>query len=136
MLHGTGESYGGGRVGLNVPLGDQVTLSAYGQYDKLLDTVVGGQVSYRFATNGGFVNDSNLRAKTPASPTPWQAGEFNTDRATQVALNQDRGHAFTQPTFEATTISSTTLNNLISNADAIIRLKAGEEARFSRMEHC
>ena len=52
VLHGTGESYGGGRVGLNVPLGDQVTLSAYGQYDKLLDTVVGGQVSYRFATNG------------------------------------------------------------------------------------
>ena len=131
VLHGTGDSYGGGRVGLNVPVGDQVTLSAYGQYDKLLDTVVGGQVSYRFATNGGFVNDPNLRAKTPASPTPWQAGEFNTGRATQVALNQDRGHAFSQPTSEETTISSTNLNNLISNADAIMRLKAGEEATFS-----
>ena len=131
VLHGTGDSYGGGRVGLNVPVGDQVTLSAYGQYDKLLDTVVSGQVSYRFATNGGFVNDPNLRAKTPASPTPWQAGEFNTGRATQVALNQDRVQAFSQPTSEATTISSTNLNNLISNAEAIIRLKAGEEARFS-----
>lgn len=131
VLHGTGDSYGGGRVGLNVPVGDQVILSAYGQYDKLLDTVVGGQVSYRFATNGGFVNDPNLRAKTPESPTPWQAGEFNTGRATQVALNQDRGHAFSQPTSEETTISSTNLNNLISNADALIRLKAGEEATFS-----
>ena len=131
VLHGTDDSYGGGRVGFNIPIGDRVTLSAYGQYDKLLDTVVGGQVSYRFATNGGFVNDPNLRAKTPASPTTLQAGEFNTGRATQVALNQGQGHAFSLPTSEARTTSSTNLNNLISNDDVIIRLKAGEEARFS-----
>ena len=131
VLHSTGDSYGGGRIGLNAPVGDRVALSAYGQYDNLLDTVVGGEISYRFGTNGGFVNDPNLPAKKLASPAPRQAGKFNTDRVKRVALNEDQGNAFSQPALESTTISSTNLNSLINNADTIIRLKAGEEARFS-----
>ena len=131
VLHGIGDSYGGGRVGLNVPIGDQVTLAAYGQYDELLDTVVGGQISYRFATNGGFVNDPNLRPQTPASPMPWQTGEFNTGRPMQIALNQGNSHEPAQPALQPATVASTSLDHLISDADGVVRLKAGEEATFS-----
>ena len=64
-------------------LGDQVTLSLR-SVRQLLDTVVGGQVSYRFATNGGFVNDPNLRPKHRIT-TPWQAG--NSIQAGQCKLH-------------------------------------------------
>mgnify|MGYP001180523458 FL=1 len=131
VLRGIGDSYGGGRIGLNVPIGDQVTLSTYGQYDELLDTVVGGQISYRFATNSGFVNDPNRRPQRPSSPLPWQASEFNTGRPMQIALNRSRGTTPTQPRTNTTPIANTNFNNLISEADTIVRLKAGEEATFS-----
>ena len=133
VLHGIGESYGGGRVGLNVPIGDQVTLAAYGQYDELLRHGGGGQISYRFATNGGFVNDPNLRHRTPASPMPWQTGEFNTGRPMQIALNQgkatDAAHAHAG--LETSTTQATGISDLISDADGVVRLKAGEEATFN-----
>ena len=132
VLRGIGDSFGGGRVGLNVPIGDQVTLSTYGQYDALLDTVVGGQISYRFATNGGFVSDPNRRPQRPSSPLPWQASEFNTGRPVQLALNRSRVTTPTQPSTNTTTISDTGFNKLdISKAGAIVVLKAGEEAIFS-----
>ena len=130
VLHGIGDSYGGGRVGLNVPIGNQVTLAAYGQYDELLDTVVGGQISYRFATNGGFVNDPNVRPQAPTSPMPWQASEFNTGRPMQIALNQGNSHEPAQPALQQATVASTSLDQLISVAGNV-RLKAGEEATFS-----
>ena len=131
VLHGIGDSYGGGRVGLNVPIGNQVTLAAYGQYDELLDTVVGGQISYRFATNGGFVNDPNTRLQAPSSPRPWQTSEFNTAKPMKIALNKGKTAEPAQTTLEQTTLASTNLNQLISNAGSVIRLKAGEEATFS-----
>jgi len=132
VLRGIGDSYGGGRVGMNVPIGDQVILSTYAQYDALLDTVVGGQISYRFATNGGFVSDPNRRSQRPSSPLPWQASQFNTGRPVQLALNRSRGTAPTQPSTNTTSDSNTSFNKLdISEASAIVRLKAGEEATFS-----
>jgi len=125
LLHGIGESYGGGRVGVNVPIGSQLTLSAYGQYDNLLDTVVGGQVSYRFATNGEFVNDPNLREPAQPSPLPWQSSEFNTGRPMQIALQRGDG---AQPQITETQSLPSSFRNLIGKADATVRIKAGEVA--------
>ena len=132
VLHGIGDSYGGGRVGLNVPIGNQVTLAAYGQYDELLDTVVGGQISYRFATNGGFVNDPNLRPQTPSSPMPWQKSEFNTGRPMQIALNQGNTPEPAQQALQPATVANSSLHQLISNVDSVVHLKAGEEATFNQ----
>ena len=132
VLHGIGDSYGGGRVGLNVPIGNQVTLAAYGQYDELLDTVVGGQISYRFATNGGFVNDPNLRPQTPSSPMAWQKNEFKTGRPMQIALNQGNTPEPAQQALQPATIANSSLHQLISNVDSVVHLKAGEEATFNQ----
>jgi hypothetical protein len=86
VLNGIGNNYGGGRIGLNVPVGNQVDLSAYGQYDDLLNTVVGGQVSYRFATAGSFVRDPNLRPGRTASPLPWLNSQWQNGQPLQLAL--------------------------------------------------
>jgi len=86
VLNGIGNNYGGGRIGLNVPVGNHVDLSAYGQYDDLLNTVVGGQVSYRFATAGNFVRDPNLRPGRTASPLPWLNSQWQNGQPVQLAL--------------------------------------------------
>ena len=86
VLNGIGNNYGGGRIGLNVPVGNQVDLSAYGQYDDLLNTVVGGQVSYRFATAGNFVRDPNLRPGRTASPLPWLNSQWQNGQPVQLAF--------------------------------------------------
>ena len=86
VLNGIGNNYGGGRIGLNVPVGNQVDLSAYGQYDDLLNTVVGGQVSYRFATAGSFVRDPNLRPGRTASPLPWLNSQWQNGQPLQLAF--------------------------------------------------
>lgn len=73
VLHGIGESFGGGRVSLSVPIGEHVDLTAYGQRDGLLDTTVGGQVRIRFPVGSHFVNDPNRSARLMPSPLPWRA---------------------------------------------------------------
>ncbi len=131
VLHGIGESFGGGRIGVNVPIGNQVMLSTYGQYDNLLDTVIGGQISYRFATKGGFVNDPNLQKQTASSPMPWQGKEFNTSSPMQIAMGHQRDSSpFQADTAEKVEISEMT--NLIGSTDAVVQIKAGEQATFSR----
>ena len=133
LLHGVGESFGGGRVGVNVPIGNQLTLSAYGQYDNLLDTVVGGQVSYRFATKGGFVEDPNVQPQVLASPMPWQAREFKTGNPTQIAMGQRNDNRL-QKAEAAQKIQTASIKNLIGNADAearTLRFKSGEAAIFN-----
>ena len=130
LLHGIGESYGGGRVGVNIPIGSQLTLSAYGQYDNLLDTVVGGQVSYRFATNGGFVNDPNIRKPAEPSPLPWQSSEFNTGRPMQIALGRRNANPPSQPGNAEPTFQTAPSSNLIGNADSTVRIEAGQAAIF------
>ena len=131
-LHGIGQSYGGGRIGLNIPVGNQLTLSAYGQYDNLLDTVIGGQISYRFSTGGGFVDDPNLRGQASESPLPWQAGHWKGAKPIQIALNEagDDRPSRTQSTSSGTLPSDE--KNLISDSGSVVSLKAGEEARFDR----
>ena len=124
VLHGIGESFGGGRIGVNVPVGNQLSVSAYGQYDNLLNTVVGGQISYRFSTNGGFVNDPNLRRQAASSPLtmPKQVSGRSSGHPTQIALH--RSDANTTPSLPSS------FRNLISNSNTVVHLKAGEEATF------
>ena len=130
VLHGIGQSFGGGRIGVNVPVGNRLTLGAYGQYDNLLDTVIGGQISYRFSTNGGFVSDPNLRKPAPKSPLPWQAGDLNRPQPMQIAMHGN-GHGIasqTEPSPSSSTQSC--LEQPINEDNDIVRLKAGEEATF------
>ena len=123
VMHGIGNTYGGGRVGLNVPIGENVSLSAYGQYDELLDTVIGGQVSYRFGTNGGFINDPNIQRQTPTTPVPWQTSAFNNERPVQLAQRGDMsvlGQAIPAP--------ANASSNQLTQAKSNIEIQAGEEA--------
>ena len=64
LVTGLGNDYLGGRVGLSVPVSDHLSLSVYGQNDRLFDTVVGGRITYRFGAGRHFVNDPN-RAPNP-----------------------------------------------------------------------
>jgi len=59
LVTGLGNDYLGGRVGVSIPLSDRLSLSAYGQYDRLFDTVIGGNISYRFGGGKHFINDPN-----------------------------------------------------------------------------
>ena len=77
LIHGIGNSYGGGRIGLNVPISNQLTLSAYSQYDNLLNTVIGGQISYRFSPYGALINDPNANQQSPSPPTSLQSQRIN-----------------------------------------------------------
>ena len=130
LLHGIGQSFGGGRIGVNVPIGNQLTLAAYGQYDNLLDTVVGGQISYQFSTNGGFVNDPNVHEPALRSPLPWQASNLSRTQPMQTALN-DNGQVITSQTqYSPSSLTPSCLEKPINNEDVVIQLKAGEEATF------
>lgn len=129
LLRGIGDSYGGGRLGITVPVSNQLTVSAYGQYDDLLDTVIGGQINYRFATNGGFVRDPNLSQQGPASPLPWQAREFMTDRPMQVALGRSGTNKPSMPGSSPSTLGTLTSQ---AQSQSVVRLQAGEEATFSK----
>ncbi|KZR77142.1 hypothetical protein [Prochlorococcus marinus] len=55
LLAGIGNNYAGGRVGLNIPIGSRLNLFAYGSYDGIADTTIGGKISYRFPIGGSFV---------------------------------------------------------------------------------
>ena len=120
VLHGLGNQYGGGRIGVNVPVGNALEFMAYGQYDRLLDTVVGGQVTYRFATAGRFVRDPNLPTPGQRSPLPWQNQSFKTGQPLQLAMGQRRS---------SPVISDTSSPLLAQAGDTVIQ--AGEEATFN-----
>jgi hypothetical protein len=119
VLHGLGNQYGGGRIGVNVPVGNALEFMAYGQYDKLLDSVVGGQVTYRFATAGRFVRDPNLPTPGQRSPLSWQNQSFKTGQPLQLALGQRSTAA----------ISDISSPLLAQAGDTVIQ--AGEEATFN-----
>jgi hypothetical protein len=93
---------------------------AYGQYDRLLDTVVGGQVTYRFATAGRFVRDPNLPTPGQRSPLPWQNQSFKTGQPLQLALGKRS---------IPSTISDVRSPLLAQAGDTVIQ--AGEEATFN-----
>ena len=118
VMHGLGNQYGGGRIGVNVPVGDALEMNVYGQYDELLDTVVGGQITYRFATAGRFVRDPNLPSPRQKSPLPWQNQSFNNGQPIQLAVGRQQR------------VYSDVGEQLLSQAGETV-IEAGEEASFN-----
>ena len=59
VLDGNNKTYAGGRLTVEVPIGEQLSASIYGQYDDLTNTTIGGKILYRFAPAGSFINDPN-----------------------------------------------------------------------------
>lgn len=117
LLHGLGENYGGGRASLGIPLSPAVQLMGYGQYDELLDTVVGGQLRLSFGLGGGFVNDPNLQTPQQRSPLPMAKRQFNTGQPWQIALGETQ-----QPSAEEEGLITQTTGALF---------EAGEKATLS-----
>ena len=117
LLHGLGENYGGGRASLGIPLSPAVQLMGYGQYDELLDTVVGGQLRVSFGLGGGFVNDPNLQTPQQRSPLPMAKRQFNNGQPWQIALGDTQ-----KPAAEREDLISQATGNLF---------QAGEKATFS-----
>jgi len=117
LLHGLGENYGGGRASLGIPLSPTVQLMGYGQYDELLDTVVGGQLRVSFGLGGGFVNDPNLQTPQQRSPLPMAKRQFNNGQPWQIALG-------------GTQKTAAEGEDLISQATGTL-FKAGEKATLN-----
>lgn len=117
LLHGLGENYGGGRASLGIPLSPAVQLMGYGQYDELLDTVVGGQLRVSFGLGGGFVSDPNLQTPQQRSPLPMAKRQFNNGQPWQIALGE-------------TQQASAGEEDLISQATGTL-FEAGEKATLS-----
>ena len=133
VINGAGSTSGGGQVGLDIPIGDHLQASAYAQYDDLLDTVVGGRITYRFATSGKFVRDPNLplgRSGVIPQLSQLKPEQFNTGKPFQIAL----GKPSIQPPSAFSSPSSGDLvdavNPLISQAETV-HIKAGEQALLS-----
>ena len=49
VLDGNNKTYAGGRLTVEVPIGEQLSASIYGQYDDLTNTTIGGKILYRIA---------------------------------------------------------------------------------------
>lgn len=123
LLTTSGEAYPGGRLSIDVPVGNQVDLRVYGQYDDLLETTVGGQVRIRFALGGGFVADPNRRPSAAQSPLPWQARREAPLLAQRPGERIDLGTVFWQDG----TLAQAGDGN--PDADAVV-IQAGELARL------
>ena len=131
LIHGIGNSYGGGRIGLNVPISNQLTVSAYGQYDDLLNTVIGGQVSYRFTPNGALVNDPNINQQSPSPPTSFQARRLNQGNQNINKLSNGNFNANQLIAETSSTIQSLHINNRrLAQSQNSISFQAGEIATF------
>lgn len=128
LIHGIGDSYGGGRIGINVPISNQLTLSTYGQYDNLLNTVIGGQISYRFAPNGSLINDPNINQQSPSPPASLQAQRINRNYTTLANsnLNANRLIAETSSTIQSSNIT----DKRRGQSQDSVYLQAGDIATF------
>ncbi len=124
VLHGIGDNFGGGRLSLSVPIGQHVDITAYGQYDGLLDTTIGGQFRIRFPVGSHFVNDPNRNSPLLSSPLPWRA-----DRSTGgplIASLQSPAHGDAETTL-APPISDAGGWLSAATADEVV-VKQGEQA--------
>jgi hypothetical protein len=63
IVVGLGNDFAGGRASLEVPVSNSTSISAYGQYDGLYQTTVGGMISYRFGIGSGgkLIRDPNSK---------------------------------------------------------------------------
>jgi hypothetical protein len=116
LVTGLGNDYLGGRLGVSIPVSDHLTLSAYGQYDRLFDTVIGGSIAYRFGAGKHFISDPNR------APNPIPGASIS--RAVPA-----RTMASTIPSAAAAMATSEPV--LISQAAAGEVVKAGEEIVFT-----
>jgi hypothetical protein len=80
LVTGLGNDYLGGRVGVTVPINDNMSITAYGQYDRLFDTVIGGSVTYRIGGGKHFINDPNR------SPNPVPGASLSRAKAVGSSL--------------------------------------------------
>jgi hypothetical protein len=133
VVNGAGSTFGGGQIGLDIPIGDHLQASAYAQYDDLLDTVVGGRITYRFATSGKFVRDPNIPPSGSSVIPQLSQGapnRFNTGKPFQIALGQSAQSqqlAFSNP---SSGDQVDAVNPLLVQAEQI-QIKAGEKAVLS-----
>ncbi len=128
LIHGIGDSYGGGRIGLNVPVSNQLTLSTYGQYDNLLNTVIGGQISYRFSPNGTLINDPNINQKSPSSPAALQSQRINRNQTTLASSNLSANRLIAE--ISSTIQSSNITDQRSEQSQRSVYLQAGDIATF------
>ena len=133
LLTNSGDSYGGGRLSLDVPLGPQVNVLAYGQYDDLLQATIGGQVRLRFALGGGFVSDPNARPSAMPSPLPWQSSQRPASQRNPLLIAQAPGQpSGTDPVWDGAGQGG--WPGLLAQGGGedseTVRIKAGERARF------
>jgi len=117
LLHGLGENYGGGRASLGIPLSPTLQLMGYGQYDELLDTVVGGQLRLSFGIGGDKVSDPNLQTPQQRSPIPMAKRQFNNGQPLQIAL--------------ASKNSASPYSSLLVSQNTDDSFKAGEKATLT-----
>jgi hypothetical protein len=114
VVTGLGNDYFGGRVGVSIPVSDHLSLTAYGQYDRLFDTVIGGSISYRFGAGKNFIQDPHR------APNPIPSAAISRQKATPAL------------------IASSTLSPLVDQEgggivqnDTMQILQAGEEVVFN-----
>ena len=119
VIHGLDNQYGGGRIGVSLPYSNALEMNVYGQHDGLLDTVIGGQITYRFAPAGEFVRDPNLKSPKHMSLQPWRNKSIDNIQPVQITI---RGKENIQSEIDS--------QNL--NYSAVTMIEAGEEASFNR----
>ena len=119
VMHGLDNQYGGGRIGVSLPYSNALEMNVYGQHDGLLDTVIGGQITYRFAPAGEFVRDPNLKSPKHMSLQPWRNKSIDNIQPVQITI---RGKENIQSEIDS--------QNL--NYSAVTMIEAGEEASFNR----
>ena len=130
LLTNSGDTYPGGRLSIDVPVGSKVDLMAYAQYDDLLETTVGGQVRIRLALGGGFVNDPNRGPRAVQSPLPWQSNQ----KTAPAAGDQRLAQAPDAPISPAAVHWDSSAwggfdGGRLASGDPVV-IQAGEQARF------
>ena len=119
VMHGLDNQYGGGRIGVSLPYSNALEMNVYGQHDGLLDTVIGSQITYRFAPAGQFVRDPNLKTPRHKSLQPWRNKNIDKVQPVQITIGRREN---IQSEIDPQSLES----------DIVTMIEAGEEASFNR----
>ena len=141
LLAGIGKNYAGGRVGLNIPIGPRFNLFTYGSYDGISETTIGGKISYRFPTNGSFVeapaiskDDEALRTEVAQSKKSKNT-KLRFASIGQIATPCDSGDEqkaleYLEKKVGAYTLSQNFGSNPTNDQNDAYIIKAGEQVRI------
>lgn len=93
IVVGLGNDFGGGRASLEVPITNNTMLSAYGQYDGLYQTTIGGMISYRFGLSSGgkLVRDPNSQKQNDSESSADKNIEIVTAEAGEELVLSNTG---------------------------------------------